>query len=192
MRPKSVPFAKLKSRLKKFGNEEDAVVAIEFGFIMPVFLLLLCIFIETSAMMFKEYAIQAGLQESSRMIRTGQAQNGGWSLTTFKATTCDVAKVVTECESRLKVFVKARTTFAQMNTATPYVGALGTGPTGQQPETFQCGAPLEVVAVIATYDYPFIMPLMQFFANTSDSGFRRISASVMFRNEPFSVVGACV
>jgi Flp pilus assembly protein TadG len=177
---------------RRFRKSEDASVAIEFGFIAPVFFLLLFTFIETAAMMFQEYAIQAGVHEAARLIRTGQAQNAGMGTVAFKQKICATAKVVSNCESKLRVHVNSKTTFSQMETSVPNFNAVGTDSAGAaQNQQFTCGAPQQVVAVIATYDYEFVFPIMKFFANTSSSSYRRLTATAMFRNEPFTATATC-
>jgi Flp pilus assembly protein TadG len=192
MSRKSRLFSPIRAPFKKFRRADDASVIVEFAFVAPVFFLLVFTFIETAAMMFQEYAMQAGVHEASRMIRTGQAQNSGWTAGNFKAKTCEVAKIIPDCTSKIKVYVNSRATFAQMQVAAPAFNAVGASATGTDENvTFTCGTPQQVVAVIATYDHVFILPIMRFFANTSNNAHRRLTAAAMFRNEPFSASSNC-
>jgi Flp pilus assembly protein TadG len=192
MRRKLIEYLSPQARLKRFRKADDGSVLIEFGFIAPVFFLLVFVLIETALMMFQEYAMQAGIQEAARMIRTGQAQNAGWTVGSFKTKACEFAKIIPNCSSKIKVYINSNTTFVTMKAAAPDFTTVGTGADGSdQNTTFTCGEPQQVVTVIATYDHQFIMPVMQFFKNTSSTSYRRLSAGVMFRNEPFQKTGSC-
>jgi Flp pilus assembly protein TadG len=186
----------LRSLAGKFRSSQNGSVAIEFAFVAPVFFLLVFLFIETACMMYVEFTLQAGAQEAARMIRTGQAQKGSWKVGKFKEETCKFVKVITNCENLIKVYVNSSETFGTMTAALPDAATVGSetdadGNVTEKNASFICGAPQKVVAVIVTYDFKFIFPIMNFFENTPASGLRRISAAVMFRNEPFNSTGSC-
>jgi Flp pilus assembly protein TadG len=182
----------LRAMFRRFRRSDDASVTIEFGFVAPVFFLLVLVFIETAAMMFTEYAMDVAVSEAARQIRTGQAQSAKWSSTEFKVETCKVAKLIPDCYSTLKVFVDSNTTFTAISATAPSFADVGTDSTGvDQNTTFKCGVPLEVVTVITTYDRKFILPAMGFFANTADKSMRRLTATAVFRNEPFVATNSC-
>ena len=51
---------------------------------------------------------------------------------------------------------------------------------------YKCGGANEVVALIATYDYKFVVPyFMKYFGNFDNNNTRRMAGFAMFRNEPF-------
>jgi Flp pilus assembly protein TadG len=186
----------LRSLAGRFHSSENGSVAIEFGFVAPVFFLMVFLFIETACMMYVEFTLQAGAQEAARMIRTGQAQKGSWKVDKFKEETCNFVKVIVNCKNLIKVYVNSSETFGAMTSALPVASAVGSktddkGVTTEQNTSFVCGKPSKVVAVIVTYDFEFVFPIMNFFKNTPKRNMRRISAAVMFKNEPFTDSGDC-
>ena len=180
------------ARFKRFQRSEDASLAIEFAFVGPVFFLLILVFIETALMMFTEYSMQAAVSETARQIRTGQAQTGKWSATEFKVATCKISTLIPSCYSSLQVYVNSNSNFSAISTTAPSFTEVGTDKDGNvKNATFTCGTPLQVVAVIVTYDHKFILPIMRFFANTPNTTVRRLTASAVFRNEPYIQTNSC-
>jgi hypothetical protein len=138
-------------------------------------------------MMFLEYAIQGGVQDSARVIRTGQAQLANVSAANFKKSICDFAKLIPDCNTKLNVYVNADLSFGVLSGAAPQFTNIDASNT-----TYDCGGPQEYVAVIATYDHEFVMPWMQFFENSPVQNARRLGGYAMFRNEPFPAAsGTC-
>ncbi len=187
-----IPERLLRKTEKRFNESDDGSIAIEFGMIAPFFFLMIFVFIETAGMMFQEYALQAGVHEAGRLVRTGQAQNNGMNIGGFVARICGVAKVIPDCQSKVRVYVNAKTTFTQMAADVPAFGAVGADKDGVDKNvTFACGAPQQVVAVIVTYDHQYVLPFMKFFSNTQSANYRRLTATSMFRNEPFAAAATC-
>jgi Flp pilus assembly protein TadG len=182
----------LRAITSRFRRSEDAAVAVEFGFVAPVFFFIVFIFIELASLMFTEYAMEVAVSETARQIRTGQAQNSKWTPTEFKAAFCQSAKLIANCNTSVKIFVKADKSFTQIAAVAPNFNDVGVDENGADRNTaFTCGTPLEVVAVIVTFDAKFVMPIMGYFANTPNKGMRRLIATSVFRNEPFLATESC-
>jgi hypothetical protein len=192
MRRNFTKLSSLSAITKKFRRSEDASVAVEFAFIGPIFFLMVLIFIELAAVMFIEYSMEVAATATARQIRTGEAQNSKWSPTEFKERFCQIAKLIGNCESSVKVFVKADQSFTQIAAVAPNFNDVGTDKDGVDKNTaFVCGTPLQVVAVIITFDRKFVLPIMDYFGNTQQKGMRRLVATSVFRNEPFLATESC-
>ena len=174
--------------MRRILKSESGATAVEFSLVaFPFFMLLGCI-CETGVMLFSEYAIQSGVQEASRLIRTGQAQTTGMSAAAFKTKICETAGIVFDCEANLTVYVqRSTTTFASLQAALP--SYLNVGPT--DPTSYNCGLALNPVGVIATYDWKFTMPFMQFLGDIAGGTKRRLNGIAIFQNEPFSATTTC-
>jgi Flp pilus assembly protein TadG len=179
--------------LGRFRKNKRGSVAIEFGLLFPIFIAFMGITIETGLIFFKEYAIQAGVQNVSRAIRTGVAQENGWTVATFRDEICESAAIVSDCQSKLKVFVDSNTSFSTIRSSAPNFSSVGADEDGaDQNLSWDCGGAQQVVAVIATYDHRFMIPGMNLiWANTSNTRNRRLSGFTMFRNEPFPAATTC-
>jgi Flp pilus assembly protein TadG len=179
----------------RFRKSTSGVTAIEFAMIIPMFMLVLGVMMETGIMMFTEYVLQTSVQEAARLVRTGQAQEAKYSSATFKTAVCRIAKVIMSCESKVTIYMKAGVKFDDfVNDASNSFMAVGVKPDGTfPPTTFKCGKPNEVVSLIATYDYKFTMPyFMHYFGNLQNGNVRRMAGFAMFKNEPFPAVAANV
>ena len=174
--------------MRRMLKSESGATAVEFGLVaFPFFMLLGCI-CETGIMLFSEYAIQSGVQDASRLIRTGQAQTAGMNAAAFKAKICATAGIVFDCAAGLTVYVRpSTTTFAGLQSVLP--SYINVGPT--DPTSYNCGLASNPVGVIATYDWKFTMPFMQFLGNIAGGTKRRLSGIAIFQNEPFATTGTC-
>jgi Flp pilus assembly protein TadG len=174
------------------GQSESGSTAVEFGMVaFPFFMVMGCI-CETGIMLFSEYAIQAGVQEASREIRTGQAQSASMTAAAFKTKICDLAGIVVDCEGGLTVYVKPANTFSSLNAILPSFMNVGAKPDGTpNPASFSCGSASQAAAVIATYDWKFTMPFMQFLGNFDGGKKRRLYGLAVFQNEPFPTANSC-
>jgi Flp pilus assembly protein TadG len=186
-------MAKLRRTRKDFSKSEKGATAVEFAMVAGPFLLVLGVIIETGLMLFTEYTLQSAVQDSGRLIRTGQAQTSNFSAATFKAAICDTAGVLIDCTGKVTVYVNhSAQTFAQLSALVP--SFLTIGPTVSNtpfPVTFSCGAPLQPVAVVATYDWSFSMVGMNYLGNIMSNTARRLVGFAIFLNEPFSSTGTC-
>jgi Flp pilus assembly protein TadG len=179
----------------RFRKSTSGVTAIEFAMLVPLFMLVLGVIMETGIMMFTEYVLQTSVQEAARLVRTGQAQEAKYSSDTFKTKVCNIAKLIMACESKVTIYMKAGVKFDDfVNEASNSFMTVGVKPDGTfAPKTFQCGKPNEVVSLIATYDYKFTMPyFMHFFGNLNNGNVRRMAGFAMFKNEPFPAITANV
>ncbi|MCJ2023841.1 TadE/TadG family type IV pilus assembly protein [Methylobacterium sp. J-067] len=70
-------------------RDRSGVTAIEFGLLAPVFLLILCAWIEVGLCLMMESTLDNAVRDASRLIRTGSATEA-----TFKAAICAKMPVI--------------------------------------------------------------------------------------------------
>ncbi len=184
----NVRRAKLNSLLKRFTANSRGVAAVEFGLIIPVFLAVLGVIFEVSYMLFVDYAIQGGVQDAGRAIRTGFAQENQWKRADLIDKVCKFAIVVPDCKTSLKVYVSSADTFSAIGTGFPDFNTMGTNAATSQ---FNCGGNQKFVVMIAYFDHTMKMPFMSAFANFDSKTKRRIVGYSFFRNEPFPTTKNC-
>lgn len=181
--------ARVKRLLKRFRKAERGVTAIEFAFVGPPFIYLLCCIFETGLMLFSEYVIENGVASAARMIRTGQVQSAaGMNKAAFKKLVCGKMATFLVCDENLKIDIRTFPTFAAVNMPPAIVnGALSANVTaGAQ---FSCGGPSQVVVVRTYYTWKLFMPGVSKLANLN-GGYRLLTSGAAFRNEPFPAPGA--
>lgn len=186
-------MARLRRNREKFASSERGATALEFAMVAGPFMLILGVVIETGMMLFTEYSLQSAVSDSGRLIRTGQAQNSGFSVATFKAAICSTAGVLIDCDGKVTVYVNhSGQTFAQLNAMIPSFLSIGPTITNQPyPVTYSCGGPLQPVAVVATYDWYFSMVGMNYLGNIMSNSARRLVGFAIFLNEPYNATGTC-
>jgi Flp pilus assembly protein TadG len=182
--------------LKRFCTADSGVSAIEFGFVAPPFFLLLGVIMETGLMFFTEYAIQSGVQDAARLVRTGQAQMGTMTAAAFKTKICATAGILIDCSGKLTVYVRSDANFASLQANMPpllNIGPTTGGGTISAPACFNPGQPSQPAAVAATYDWYFSMWGMRTFGNVAGGAARRLEGFAIFLNEPYpgTTPGVC-
>ena len=178
-------------RRKSYASDDKGATAVEFAMVAPLFFAMLGITLETGVMMFSEYVLQTAVQEAARTVRTGQAQDAEMSAADFKNKICNLAGLIMDCQGKVTVYMNSQVNFTTLASATPSYLNVGPAADGTaQPVTFKCGAPSEPVALIATYDWKFVIPyLMKYFDNQGGDSTRRLAGFAMFKNEPFPATG---
>lgn len=163
--------------IKGFAREQRGAAAVEFALIgLPFFWLILIVF-ETAGVIFTDIALQNGVIETARLIRTGQVQNGNIGAGEFKTRLCANIASYIKC-SNIRVDVNKSATLP-INSA-PNMMTVGENTA----EAFQPGGPSEWVMVQARYDWTLAVPGISLLSNTT-FGTRRLVAGAMFRNEPY-------
>jgi Flp pilus assembly protein TadG len=177
---------------KRYTESEDGVAAVEFALVVFPFLMVLGVVLETGVMLFTEYTLQASVQQAARLMRTGQAQSQGMTAAAFKTEICKTASIIMNCSGGVTVYSDSAASFSALQAKLPTSLNIGTQADGTpSAASYKCGAPLEAVGVVATYDWKFIFPFMSFNANTADTTKKRLIGITMFADEPFPAGPTC-
>jgi len=185
-------------RARAFGRDENGVTAIEFGLLaLPFFTIVLAI-LETALVFLAGQILDSAVNDSSRLIRTGQAQNGtpAYNAEAYREAICDGLYNMFDCDvadGKLRVNVTVLTDFSAASFAYP----LKTGEDCTEDDCdwtladdYDPGEGGDVVLVQAYYKWPVVVNLPGFNFQTLPDGTRLLGASRVFRNEPF-VCGSC-
>src|SRR5215510_1509201 len=105
--------------LRRFVRQQDGSAAVEFGFIALPFLGLTFAILETALVFFAGQTLETAVQDSARLIMTGQAQTGGWSKEDFKTAVCGKVYGLFDCSGKIYVDVKTYTSFSAITSAPP-------------------------------------------------------------------------
>ena len=181
-------------RGQAFGRDERGVTAIEFAFLALPFFTIITAILETSLIFLAGQILDSAVQDSARLIRTGQAQNNSPSAFTpadFREAICDGLYNMFDCDAaddRLRISVTVVDDFPAVTIAYPLKS-------GDECEEDNCdwtladaytpGTGGQVVLVQAYYKWPTIVRLPGFNFQSLPDGSRLLGASRVFRNEPF-------
>lgn len=164
----------------KFRREESGATAIEFGIVAAPFFALMIAIMEVALVYFANFSLENGVDRAARLIRTGQAQEQGFSQSQFKQAVCENVSVISGCLEGLKIEVVRYDNFGGVAPSDPLDGD------GQLRDDFgyDPGTGGDVVLVRAFYEWSLVAAIPGGLGNMPSGG-RLISAVAAFRNEPF-------
>jgi len=173
----------LSTAVARFGRDQRGVTAVEFAFVAPAFFFLIFVIAQTALVFLSEQILDNAVYDAARLIRTGQAQTGGFTTAQFKADVCNQMTALIDCDDGyFYMDVKSYSTFGEMNVADP----LDKDDKFPKESDFDFGSANQIVVVRAYYQM-WTAPLFWGLSLSNLSNGRRlIGTTVAFRNEPFA------
>ncbi|GAB4518280.1 MAG: pilus assembly protein [Parvularculaceae bacterium] len=165
---------------KRFAADENGAAALEFGLVAAPFFLLMFSTMEVGMLFFTTSAVESGLSDAARMIRTGEVQAAEMEKADFVNIICGGLSIAGDCPSRVTVDVRNFGSFGGV--AAPDMGC---SDSEADPTSFDPGAAGEIVLVRVCYRYQTITPGIGAMLGTLENGDTAIVSSFVFRNEPF-------
>jgi Flp pilus assembly protein TadG len=167
--------------LRRFARNQKGSTAVEFSLVLVPFVALLFAIIETSIIFFSSQALETVVADSSRLILTGQAQNGNFDQAAFKTAVCNNVHGLFDCANGVSVDVRSFADFSDINLASP------TDAQGKLVNNFvyQPGGPGQIVVVRLFYQFPIYMQLWNPNLVNMAGNKRLLVATAAFRNEPY-------
>ena len=179
-------------RSRQFGGDERGVTAIEFGILAVPFFMIVGATLETAMIFLAGQVLDSAVQDTSRFVRTGQAQTAEWDGDDYREAICNRLYGMFDCSNganaRLRVNVAVIEDFTQAAVGYPLeVEDDCTEVTCDwtMANDYVPGVGGNVVLVRAFYKWPTILNLPGFNFGTLPDGSRLLGASRVFRNEPF-------
>lgn len=168
--------------LRRLGKDRSGTSAIEFAIIAVPFFALLVAIIEVSLVFFGSFTLENAVDQTGRLIRTGQAQNAGMDAAAFKTAVCGKVYVLFNCDAGLKIEVQRFENFSGIgnNLGSP----LDNGKLKEN-YPFDMGNGGDVVVVRAFYVWDLLAKLPAIGLGNMSDGSRLLIAATTFRNEPF-------
>ncbi|CUA89445.1 Flp pilus assembly protein TadG [Chelatococcus sambhunathii] len=180
------------SLLRLFGRNDEGATAVEFAIVVIPFIALMFTLIETALVFFTEQSLETAVQNSARLILTGQVQAGAYGgsmdekLKRFKEDVCAQGPFVLvsaeECRARAAIDVRTVAGFAGADTSLPINDR---GEVDTRDFTFSPGQAGDIVVVRVALEVRIFVPLLNPGLGNLANGNRLIMSSAAFRNEPF-------
>ena len=178
-------------RLRDWRRDESGFTAVEFAMVSLPFVMLLFGILSVCLYFFTNFTMENAVWQASRVIRTGQFQQGvgGYASLSmddkkkaFKAALCAKSPQFIDCE---KAIVLVQSNSAGFGSITQPTCAKDGSMIEQKDAGFDAGGASSVVLVTVCYPWSFggSLPFIGL-GNISD-GSLLIQASVAFRTEPF-------
>lgn len=168
---------------RRFRRGEGGATAIEFAILAPVFFAIIGAAMETALVFFAGQMLDSAVHDTSRLIRTGQAQQQGMSSAQYKQALCGRLHGMFDCDG-LRVSVRQIDAFSDFSTGSAPIDPDSGDWTINEP--FVPGTGTDTVVVEAYYKWPTIITIPGLMAGVTADGKRLLSATRVFRNEPFS------
>ena len=174
---------------RRFARDDQGVTAIEFGILAIPFFTIILATMQTALVYFAAQVLDSALEDATRLVRTGQAQNASYDRDTLRNYMCQYTFDLFDC-SQIQLTVKVLTNFNVVQTpiqtcnTDPALGPLTC--TWAVLPPYNAGAKKDIVQVQAYYRYPLVIVLPYFNLKNQPDNYRLIGALRVFRNEPFS------
>lgn len=191
--------ALLPRRRRGFVRDERGAIAIEFGLLALPFFSILGAILETSLVFLSGQVLDSAVQDVSRLVRTGQAQQSAMTPARFRELVCSrLFGLFPDCDG-LHVEMQVIDTFSDVDMTPPVKWVCDEPTAGQteeqaaascaawtRPEVFIPGTGSSTVAVQVYYRWPLIVPFGGLGLGNLPDGSRLMGAATVFRNEPFT------
>ncbi len=155
---------------------------VEFSLIAIPFLMLIMGIVEVGLIFWAGYELENATAVAARLVRTGQAQTGGYTVSQLRSQLCQNVVILANCNSKLQISVQTYSTFAGITSPS----AVNSNGGLQTSFTYSPGGPGAIVFFVAFYEWPLTTPLVSSaLANLGDGNYL-LQSSFAFRNEPYS------
>jgi hypothetical protein len=185
-------LARMIRRGTAFHRSQRAAVAVEFALLALPFFTIIAAILETALVFFAGQVLESAVNDSSRLLRTGQAQEANFNASDYRDAICDGLYGLFDCDSaRMLVKVDVLSSFGNVGTLVvpPVAPACSTDPSACDwvvDESYDPGVGSSIVVVQAHYKWPTLIDLPWFNLETQAGGDRLLSGVRVFQNEPFS------
>jgi len=166
--------------VRRFLRQQDGAAAVEFAFVSIPFLALIFAIMETALVFFAGQTLETAVQDSARLIMTGQAQTGAWSKDTFKTHVCEHIYGLFDCANGVYVDVKTFVDFASVNNPPP----VNNGVFDDTQLNYSPGDVGTIEVVTLYYEWP-VYTFVLGHLNNLNGNKRLLVATAVFRNEPY-------
>jgi Flp pilus assembly protein TadG len=183
-----------------FARDEKGAVAVEFALLALPFFGIIFAILETSIVFFAGQILDSAVQDASRKVRTGQAQQItathplGWDSEDFRDAVCEGLYTMFDC-TQLWISVEVVPNFTTVQVTSPVSDDCVAGIIEEDEEDVDCvwtleeeflpGGGSQTVVVQAHYKWPTMINLPGVNFATLGDGTRLLSAVRVFKNEPF-------
>lgn len=176
------------SRILGFKRNQDGTTAIEFAMVATPFFILVFGLIGFALYFFVMNSLDKGMDQTSRLVRTGQAQKSNMTVNDFKQSICNGAGEWIKC-NKVEIFVQK---FPDWQSVSPQACLNSSGAqvtnsaSGSDPIANYSGASSDIVLVTTCYKWDFAqnIPFVKL-GNMSD-GSMMMQTATAFRTEPYT------
>lgn len=195
--------------LRRFGRDEQGATAVEFALVLTPFLMFILVLIGCSLYFFVSNSLERGMDQTSRLIRTGEAVTAQMTVAQFKQAICDGAGGWIKCD-KLQVWAQSWTDWSTLVKAatsnndsdngynssgihscvdTNNTASVNNHNPSDLIATYTGGAS-NIVVVTTCYQWEYASKLPFIHLGNMQNGTMMIQSSTAFRTEPFPGAGS--
>jgi Flp pilus assembly protein TadG len=176
----SVKFPQSLRLARRFGRNRRGSAVVEFALVAPLFIGLLFAIMETALMFLASQVLETGVQDSARLILTGQAQTSSFTKAQFKTDVCNRVSTLFSCDG-MYIDVQSYTSFTTLTITSP----IDASKNFVDSTKYVPGNAGDIVVVRAFYQWPLFVTGFGYNIANLSGGYRLLTATAAFRNEPF-------
>jgi Flp pilus assembly protein TadG len=173
--------ASVRNILRRFRRSRQGSAAVEFAIVAPVFFVLLFAIIETAIVFLAGQVLETMVQQSARMVMTGQAQAKSYSQSDFHDYVCKQIPALFSCTN---IYVDVQNYPAGFPSVPPPSQIDGSKNFINNMK-YCPGNAGDIVVVRLFYQWPLFVTGLGYNISNLAGGARLLSATAAFRNEPF-------
>ncbi|BAM90113.1 conserved hypothetical protein [Bradyrhizobium oligotrophicum S58] len=170
---------------RAFVSDNRAATAVEFALVAAPFLALIIALIQTFLVFFAQQLLESVVQQSARMVMTGQVQAQTLTQDAFKQqVVCKKILIFFDCNG-VMIDLQVANAWSSANTAMP---TLTFDSKGTVTNTWQYnpGNAGDIVVLRVMYVWPVVLGPLGFNLSNVSNGNRLMMGSAAFQNEPSS------
>lgn len=190
----AVPTPRAMSIFSRFRRNRRGSAAVEFALVAPIFIALVFAIIETALMFLAGQVLETATESAARQIQTGQAQGNAAVVdagTFLQNYVCPQIPALFSCSnppSANGIFVDVKS-YSSFQSVPPIVDPISAGNLDTSTFGYSLGGSCDVVVVRLFYKWQLFVTGLGYNISNLSNGQRALSATAVFRNEPYN--GAC-
>ncbi|MBI1866832.1 MAG: pilus assembly protein [Methylocystis sp.] len=169
--------------LGEFLRRRDGAVAVEFAMVALPFLALIIAILQIGIVFLAQQELETAVEQSSRLVLTGQAQQQNLSQSNFAAKVCDSLPALFAC-ANLMIDMQTASSFANANASAPTLNFDANGQVTNKWQ-YQKGNQGDIVVMRVMYQWPVFLGPLGFNLSNLSNGNRLLTATAVFKNEPY-------
>lgn len=166
------------------ASDARGATLVEFALVAAPLIALLLAILQTSFVYFAQQSLETTAEAASRILMTGQAQQGGYNQAKFKQSVCGVLSIPLQC-SNLMIDITQAATFSGANTGKPTITYDKYGNITNT-WSYSPGGARTIVVLKLMYIWPVQVGPLNFDLSNSGNGKRLLVATSVFETEPYS------
>ncbi len=172
---------------RRLRRDNEGTTAIEFAMVATPFLMFVFALIGCSIYFFTMSSVEKGMDQASRLVRTGEAVTEKLTVAQFRDAICDGAGVWINC-SKLRMYAQSFDNWADVVGGATYSCTSQAPPEAMEdtkPIALYTGSASQIVVVTTCYewDLPSKLPFLKL-GNSTD-GSMMMQTATTFRSEPY-------